>query len=66
MACKKCSWGDGISVRPDGVQELEACRYQLTQKLRNVTVEILTCPVCGKVSVGWYRQNNTEDITEDE
>ena len=54
-----------MSVRPDGVHELEPCAFQLTQKLRNVTVEILTCPACGNVSVGWFRQDNTEDITDE-
>ena len=65
MTCKKCSRG-GITSRPDGIHELDACLFQLKQKLRNVTIEILECPVCGDVSIGWYRQENTEDITENE
>ncbi|MBO5969969.1 MAG: hypothetical protein J6S14_15885 [Clostridia bacterium] len=64
MTCKKCEWGGGMSVRPDGVHELTACCYQLKQKLRNVTVEILECPVCGDVSIGWYRQDNTEEVDD--
>lgn len=59
-----CSWPDGVDVRPDGIHSLEPCRYQLSQKLRNVTIEILKCPKCGKISIGWYRQLDTEDITE--
>ena len=66
MACKECNWGGGMSVRPDGVHELAPCIYRVAQKLRNVTIEILECPACGKVSIGWYRQDNTEDITEEE
>ena len=40
--------------------------YELEQRLRNVTVEILRDPTTGERSVGWYTQSNTEDITEKE
>ena len=56
-----CSHGEGVTVRPDGVHELSPHAYKLTQKLRNVTVEVLTCETCGDVSVAWYRQDDTEE-----
>ena len=56
-----CSHGDGVIVRPDGVHELSPHVYRLTERLRNVTVEILTCEECGDVSIAWYRQNDTEE-----
>jgi hypothetical protein len=34
----------------------------LEKKFKNVTVEILKCEVCGEVSIGWYRQDNTEEV----
>lgn len=39
-------------------------RYELEKRLKNVTVEILRDIVTGEYSIGWYRQENTEDITE--
>ncbi len=60
-----CSHGEGVTVRPDGVHELSPHAYKLTQKLRNVTVEVLTCETCGDVSVAWYRQEDTEEVTDD-
>ena len=57
---------NGIVIKPDGIHELAACQYELTQRLKNVTVEILTCPKCGATSIGWYRQEDTEDITGNE
>lgn len=63
---KDCCHFDGITIKPDGENELSACAFQLEQRLRNVTVEILRCPKCGNVSIGWYKQENTEDITDDQ
>ena len=60
----KCSHGN-IVIKPDGEHVLEPCMFVLEQRLKNVTVEILTCPKCGHVSIGWYRQEDTEDITEE-
>lgn len=39
-------------------------RYVLEQRLKNVTVEILLDRMTGEYSIGWYYQDNTEDITE--
>lgn len=61
--CCKC---DGIKIKPDGIHELETHRFVLTEKYKNVTVEMLRCEECGEISIGWYRQDNTERITEDD
>ena len=58
----KCKFPDGVSVQIGGAA-LDPCQYELTEKYKNVTVEILTCPKCGDVSVGWYKQDNTEEIS---
>lgn len=52
----------GVTIKPDGVHVLSPHQYKKMQKLKNVTIEILECKVCGKVSIGWYRQENTEEI----
>ena len=46
----------------EGNTELENCLLEQKEVYRNVTVEILECPICGKTSIGWYRQDNTEQI----
>ena len=60
----KCTFGDGITVRPDGRNELDPCLYQEIEAYENVTVHILQCVRCGHVMVEWERQDNTNDITE--
>ncbi len=59
--CGKC---DGVTIKPDGVHELVPHRFVLAEKYKNVTVEILRCEECGEVSIGWYRQENTERVSD--
>ena len=33
---------------------------------KNVTVQVLRCPHCGEVSIGWIRQPDTEILFEKE
>ena len=61
---KKCTWGEGISVRPDGVNELDPCLYKDVQIFRNVTVVVSRCVRCGNISIGWYFQDNTETVLD--
>jgi len=44
----------------------QPCIFEVDQILKNVTIEILRCPVCGKTSIGWFRQADTEEIEEEE
>lgn len=37
-------------------------RFTLDRVLKNVTVEILKDELTGEYSIGWYRQENTEEI----
>ena len=57
----RCTWGDGITVKPDGVHELDPCEYEVVEAYRNVTVEVLRCKNCGHVEISWIRQENTEE-----
>lgn len=52
----------GVTIKPDGIHELSPHKYQEETKLKNVTIQILRCKTCGKVSIGWYRQENTEEV----
>lgn len=60
----KCTFGGGITVKPDGKSELDPCLYQEIGTFENVTVHILRCVRCGHIEVEWERQDNTIDITE--
>ena len=62
----KCSWGEGISIRPDGVHELDPCIYRDIEIHKNVTVIVSKCQRCGNISISWKRQENTEDIYDNE
>ena len=62
----ECSFPGGMRIFPDGVHELDACVYEETERWRNVTVSILRCPICGRIEIGWYRQENTEPVEPDE
>lgn len=57
----KCSYGVGVSIKPDGVNELDPCSYEILEAHRNVTVEILRCKKCGHIEILWHRQEDTED-----
>lgn len=40
--------------------------WELDQRLKNVTVEILKNRITGEYSIAWEKQDNTVDITYDE
>lgn len=56
----RCSFGD-VSIKPDGVNELDPFLYETLETHRNVTVEVIRCKNCGHIEVLWKRQENTED-----
>lgn len=58
----KCSFPAGVSIRLDGVHELDPCVYEEIERYRNVTVIISRCKNCGHIDVSWERQDNTEEI----
>ena len=62
---KKCSFPEGMTIRPDGVHELDPCTYEVVEKYRNVIVEVLRCPKCGHTEISWYRQEDTEEVELD-
>lgn len=57
----KCSFGPGIVIKPNGRDELDPCRYEVTEVHRNVTVEVRRCKKCGHVDIAWFRQEDTID-----
>lgn len=61
----ECSYGDGITIKPDGINELDPCLYEEIEAHRSVTVHILRCKRCGNIDIEWERQEDTEDITNE-
>lgn len=59
---KKCQFPDGITIKPDGVHELDPCVYEETECYKNVTVHIHRCIHCGHTEVSWSLQDNTEQV----
>lgn len=62
----KCAFQNGVTVKPDGVNELDPCTYDEVERYKNVTVNILRCSKCGHIEIEWERQENTEKIESDE
>ena len=56
---------NGITIKPDGIHPLSQHLFVEEECLKNVTVQILRCRKCGHVSIGWYRQANTEEVGAD-
>ncbi len=57
---KKCSFPNGMVIKPDGIHELDPCISETTEIHKNVTVEVRKCIRCGNVSIVWRTQENTE------
>ena len=57
----KCTYPTGVSIKPDGVHELDPCVYDVVEIHRNVTVEVLHCRKCGNTEINWTRQEDTVD-----
>ena len=58
---KKCSFED-VTIKPDGVNELDPCIYEDVMMYTNVTVIVSKCKECGHVEISWLRQDDTEEI----
>lgn len=58
----KCSFPEGMTIKPDGIHELDPCCYQTTEIYTNVTVEVRKCIKCGNVDIVWIRQEDTEKV----
>lgn len=58
----KCRFANGITIKPDGKNELDPCVYKEIEKYANVTVIISRCRKCGHIEMSWKRQEDTERI----
>lgn len=58
----KCTMPDGITIKPDGFNELDPCIYEEIERYANVTVSISRCKNCGHIDISWFRQEDTEEL----
>lgn len=58
----KCEFPYEITVKPDGLNELDPCVYEEIEVYKNVTVTISRCRRCGHIDVSWKRQDNTKKV----
>ena len=58
----KCKFPDGITIKPDGIHELDPCVYQEVERYANVTISIKRCQKCGNLDISWFRQEDTEEM----
>ena len=58
----KCEFPEGVVIKPNGVDELDACSYEDIEMYVNVTVVVSRCKKCGNIDISWMKQDNTERI----
>lgn len=66
MATDRCSFPDGVVIKPDGVNELDPCTYEEVECYKNVTIHVMKCMKCGHIELMWERQDNTEEVDPDD
>lgn len=57
----KCSFRD-LTIKPNGIDELDPCSYEEIECWKNVTVHVLRCKKCGHIEIEWERQEDTEEL----
>lgn len=59
---EKCKYPEGITIKPDGIHELDPCVYEDIEKHANVTVVVSRCKRCGHIEISWMRQDDTVEL----
>lgn len=57
----KCGEGSAVTFKPDGVNPLDPCRYELKEVHTNCIVEVSRCRKCGHIDISWRRTDETVD-----
>ena len=61
----RCSFGDGVIAMWGGIP-VEPCIYEDIEIYKNATVVVSRCKICGRQKIGWKRQEDTEEITDED
>ena len=60
-SAEKCK--SPVTIRPDGVNELDPCIYEEIETHHNCTVHVLRCKRCGHIELMWEKEKEDEDDT---
>jgi hypothetical protein len=60
----RCSYPEGMVIKPDSINELDPCLYETTNIFTNCIVEISKCVRCGNISVTWKRTDRTIEVPD--
>lgn len=60
----KCTHPNGITIKPNGVDELDPCIYQTVEEHYDCKVEISRCVKCGNLDISWCRATAAEENIE--
>ena len=52
---EKCSFPDGVIIKPNGEDELDPCLYEEIETHYNCMVKVLRCKKCGHIEWEWFR-----------
>lgn len=55
-AKKRCSFGDGVTIKPDGIHEVDPCVYEEVETVKHCTVHVMRCKRCGHMEFMWERE----------
>ena len=59
---KKCRLSDGISIKPDGVNDIDPCVYESIETMRfskaPIEVRLDRCMNCGYYEISWKVVDN--------
>lgn len=65
MSKKKCRFPDGISIKPDGINELDPCVYETIETMEfskaPIEVSLDRCVNCGYYEITWKVVKNEID-----
>lgn len=60
----RCQLPEGLTIRPDGINELDPCLYEEVKMVKHCTVHVLQCMRCGHIEISWERESDTDDCEE--
>lgn len=63
----KCSTPDGVSLRLDGVHEVDPCLYEEIGRHSGCIVHVMRCRHCGHIEISWEKGEDyqLEEVTDE-
>ena len=63
---KRCQLPEGLTFKPDGVNEVDPCLYEEIETVRHCTVHVMQCVRCGHIEISWERESTAVPDDEEE